>query len=192
MTPVARVVTLCLRLGLCIPLETNDWRPHTLSTAHFPLSLISGPINNALARKITISISMVPSQKSRQRASMKQKASRYPQGSGTPIGTHQFLSPSESGCVVSSLSPGGRTCLESRLLTRHSALWCCLPSLLYSCLYFCSLATVSSVPANPSSAGDFTLLCFSLSKSPANQKAFQCCEVLVANAASGCLGFQTF
>lgn len=103
-----------------------------------------------------------------------------------------FLSPSERGCVVISLCPGGRTCLKNRLLTRHRALWCCLLSLLYSCLYFCSLATVSSFPANRSSAGNFTLLCFSLSKSPVNQKAFQCCEVLVAIAASGCLGFQTF
>lgn len=45
------------------------------------------------------------------------QVSRCPQGSGAPLGTHQFLSPSESGCVVSSLRPGGRTCLKSRLLT---------------------------------------------------------------------------
>lgn len=120
------------------------------------------------------------------------KSKQMSSGSGTPLGAHQFLSPSESGCVVSALSPGGRTWLKNRLLTRRRALWCFLLSLLYSCLYFCSLATASSVAANPRTDGYFTLLSFSLSKSPVNQKAFQCCEVLVAKAANGCLGFQTF
>lgn len=63
-----------------------------------------------------------------------------------------------------------RTSLKNRLPVWHGALHCFLLSLLFSCLSVQSLATASSVPANPSTAGSCTLPGFPLSKSPVNQK----------------------
>lgn len=78
--------------------------PHIINSSFSMDVTPMGPCNQTLARKTKISISRVPSQKTQQRGSMKQKTGTCHQRSGTPLGTHQCLSPSESSCMVSSLS----------------------------------------------------------------------------------------